>query len=650
MPDFLDPSFEDEDTLIVTEFDAGTDDADWIEIKNIGDKTFSSLELLVAQGDDVIFRGSDFSEVPIPPGAYLGLSAHLTSSENQIQLPNLKLANHTGSIVIGHATEEKTLDSVSYDTSRFWPIYDGSSTRLDPTQNDNDDPFHWCSHGLNQPQSIASTNPPCLFQQANDDLVDNEFVYSDLSEEPISIRIELNPAELSMLNQVVDKSEPGVGPFVTTVLLDDGQSHQSTIEVRGGSSRLSPQKSFKIRLPEPVFQNQSVLNLNKSPFDFSRIRNHVAFNLMRSVPHNISLRTQLVHLTVNDEDYGLFTHVEQVNERSLRQHGLDSRGHLWKPVDFSFFNTNNIDSEESIKQSFGNNAAELRDVVAKLNDETIPLDTIVDTHFNRSNLFHWLAMYYLFDNRDSTSQNYYLYSPPNASERFYLLPWDFDGAFDWNNQHGLLASSSSKTVGNWWKVPLFKRLIASESFLVEFQAALSSVYTSLNSGDVGQHVDELYSKASPVIFSSPADANSFAIQGHDHAQDILAIKNTLSDRFVLFQTQLETPMPFWGSAATSNNRLEISWSPAPFDLQNDPLTMRVLFSTGDCENNIETCFDNSNIVKTLSFAAERGDATRTFNQLALPGRSYFIRFVVFDDKGNSQIEFDELLPNQIVIP
>ena len=123
----------------------------------------------------------------------------------------------------------------------------------------------------------------------------------------------------------------------------------STVQIRGGSSSMYAQKSYKIELFDGGgdWRGQTTIALNKHWGDLTRARAKLTFDLLKSIPNVVSLRTQYVHLYVKDEtatppetayrDYGLYTQIEQPNRRFLRNHLLDRYGQLYKATFFEFF-------------------------------------------------------------------------------------------------------------------------------------------------------------------------------------------------------------------------------------------------------------------------------------------------------------------------
>ena len=122
--------------------------------------------------------------------------------------------------------------------------------------------------------------------------------------------------DLQILFQTGSEQGPSANGFTKGI-----DKTNATIELRGRSSRLESQKSYKIRLKDSagLWYGQSVLNLNKHKDDRTRVRNKLAFDYFTQFDDIISLRTNFVELHVKDqtedptndtfESYGLYTHV-----------------------------------------------------------------------------------------------------------------------------------------------------------------------------------------------------------------------------------------------------------------------------------------------------------------------------------------------------
>ena len=86
---------------------------------------------------------------------------------------------------------------------------------------------------------------------------------------------------------------------------DDGSVSNAELRLRGGGSRFAPQKSFRIKLDskEVLWRNERYFQLNKHPFDRSRIRNKLAMDVMSKIPNLPSMRTQFVNLWIDDGEW-----------------------------------------------------------------------------------------------------------------------------------------------------------------------------------------------------------------------------------------------------------------------------------------------------------------------------------------------------------
>jgi len=235
---------------------------------------------------------------------------------------------------------------------------------------------------------------------------------------------------------------------VTTAdLPDDGLEVNAGLRQRGSSSRSAPQKSFRVRLTKDggLWRQEQRLQLNKHPFDQSRLLNKLSFDLMSRVPHLPSLRTQFVNLWIDDGagpvDQGLYTHVEAAKKEYLINRGRDKDDNLYK-ADFFLFSPADLaemaidaDGEPVDPDRFdrrleierGDDHRTLIEMIRAVNDPERSFQSVFDRYFNRNNVLMWLSVNRLLGQQDVGSQNYYLYNP-RGTETFYFLPWDYDGA------------------------------------------------------------------------------------------------------------------------------------------------------------------------------------------------------------------------------
>ena len=232
-------------------------------------------------------------------------------------------------------------------------------------------------------------------------------------------------------------------------LPDDGSVTNAGLRQRGNSARFGPQKSFRLRLEgdELLWRDEQRLQLNKNPFDSTRFKNKLAFDLFRDVPHFPSLRTQFVNLWIDNgqgpEDFGLFTHTEFVGKEYVRNRGLGENDNLYKIEFFRFdqgdLNNVQVDAEgeplnedafeQSLEIENGNDHRMLVKMLEAMLDPERSFDSVLDQYFNRNNVLTWLATNLILRQADAITHNFYLYNPA-GTELFYFLPWDYDGTFE----------------------------------------------------------------------------------------------------------------------------------------------------------------------------------------------------------------------------
>lgn len=437
-----------------------------------------------------------------------------------------------------------------------------------------------------------------------------------------------------------DDKGPVAGMFGYT-----STSANATIGVRGGSSWTREQKSYKIKL-EPdagLYMDQRTLNLNKHIDDFSRFRNKLSFDLMETLPDMTSLRTQFVHLYVKDlsnnetsgqyEDYGLFTQVEQPNKKFMKAHLLDSNGYLYKAINFEFYvydelkdiNDPSYDRDEfnTILEVKGReDHAKLIEMIEDVNNYNMPIDEVMDKHFDEDNFLTWIAMNILMDNADTISQNFYLYSPLN-SPTWYFLPWDYDGTFD-NAAERL---PFEEGISLYWGNVLHSRYFRTEKNVQKLVDKVEELYAYINRDTIEQQINEYYDVVKPFLNRDP-DIKFLTKKLSDYDKELEQIKNTPKQSLERFYEDIQKPKPFYlNSVETVNNQLQFSWG-VSFDLQDDDLTYAIKIAK---DKELTQIIKEDSNLKRSSFTIDKPE----------PGK-YYWQVMVTDSAGHVQYAFDAI--------
>jgi len=355
----------------------------------------------------------------------------------------------------------------------------------------------------------------------------------------------------------------------------DGLVSNAEIRQRGGESRAAPQKSFRIKLdkniPAPLWRGERKIQLMKSAYDPSRIRNKLSYDLFSEIPHFPSMRTQFSHLNVTDqgvtEDYGLFTQIENVGKEYLERRGWNKDSRVYKVEDFGYYDDPelNLDAEgepvdlvafeKVLEIKRGENHQNIVNMVRDLNDESIDFNTqIMGKYFNRDNYLTWFAVNLLLNNQDTHFHNYYLYNPKD-NNKFYLIPWDYDASF------GMVPDTPEITEArlprwwfshaNFWEIQLHRRFLSEPGNLALLNTAVSEIKNKyLTPEKIQAKRDSYYNIVFPQISSSP-DFDLIGLQGNtdperinDYNQIFAKLSNQVEIQHTRFLERLNDPMTF----------------------------------------------------------------------------------------------------------
>ena len=506
--------------------------------------------------------------------------------------------------------------------------------------------------------------------QTRDKLVEDRSVYLDDQEDSIvdfyiTVTKDNLTAEPPMtwgeLNAIHSKAENTEEKKVQ-VILQEGNAEgpenglfgysdthaNGDLTLRGNSTLAAAMKSYKIKLYDEAGQwrGQSTINFVKHAYDFTRIRNKLSFDYFKILPDFTSLRTQFVHLHVKDltsgdtafRDYGLYEQIEQPNKRFLKSHGLDSNAQLYKVTSFEFLRYEDelkeADDPEydeakfnSILEIKGSNDHEkLLAMLDDINDYSLNFDQVFDKYFDRDNFLTWLAVNILTDNIDTINQNYLLYSPVN-SEKFFFLPWDYDGAWGYNefNSEDDERAPWQRGISNYWSNTLENRFFKNPDNvqqLLDKVAELEKIFTPERTA---QMIESYKKVVSPFVHRSPdLDIQRAPIELFDEELKRLETLPALNAQ--RFRESLENPMPFFlAEPETSGGETVFQWG-ASYDLQGDDIKYDFqVAKTPDFRNPI---------------SRQTGLQVTSVKLPQLePGR-YFYQVTVTDSKGNSNTAFD----------
>ena len=220
------------------------------------------------------------------------------------------------------------------------------------------------------------------------------------------------------------------------------------LRYKGNSSFMGAQgtlkKSFKLDFNQ--FEKQlrffglTKLNLNNNFADPSQMRESLSYEIFRQagVPAPRTAYTQL-YLTVPGEHerryLGLYTLVEQVDERFLQRHFATKKGLLVKPElpaglpylgDEAAIYEQAYDAKENVNPAELQRLAAFTKLINQADDSEF--NAQIRSFMNVNAFLKFLAVHVVLANGDSLlamGHNYYIYHEPKE-EQFYWLPWDLN--------------------------------------------------------------------------------------------------------------------------------------------------------------------------------------------------------------------------------
>ena len=405
-----------------------------------------------------------------------------------------------------------------------------------------------------------------------------------------------NDVYAEALVQVGDSEGPKQG------MLGYGETaSNASIRIRGNSSSIMPQKSYKLALDDNagLWRGQSNIALNKHIFDAPRFRNKLYFDLAKEVPEVPSIRTQFARLFVKDEtageeaftDYGFYTQAEVPTKKYLSNHGLDRSGYLYKAISFNFepneFLKNFDDEDFDLKQmetvvkcKGREDNGRLLELIDVINDNSTDINEIIDTYFDRDNYENWLLLNILMGNIDTTVQNFYLYSPLNGN-KWYFIPWDSDTSL-YRREREMEGGSGEyddweRGISNYWGVILHQRYLKNEKNRERLKQKADEMHQWLNGDLIDEKAAQYNAVVEPFINQMP-DLMYLGNTIEERNEIIANLGDELEENYRLFEESLEALMPFWMyEIEESADAVKFSWGDA-YDFQAKDIAYHVWVS------------------------------------------------------------------------
>lgn len=438
----------------------------------------------------------------------------------------------------------------------------------------------------------------------------------------------------------------------------DSNCKNATIRVRGASTRTASQKSYKVKLEnnaEPFF-GQTNLNINKNTQDATKIAAKLQTDLLADIDNSFSYRTYFMRVWVRDaslpqeqqefEYQGLFTEIEQPDEDYLRVRGLDENAVMYKANYFTFTpsdvlrNVNDPmykeeDFETALGIQAGSNHEKLLKMLTAVNDPSLDFRKVFHTYFDEDNYLTWLAFNLLMGNEDITSHNYIFFSPSH-SEKWYFLPWDFDGALDfeqykdtWNHRLSL------KSVQGLYASMLHRRYLRLEGSTEKLQKKMEELLEgSVTRERVTELLDSYKGVLEKNLLLSP-DEKETELTLEQLNDRLDSLYDGMVQCYELYKDNILYPSPMFVALPEKqeDGSVRFAWDPS-YSYQGLPVTYKIEIYDAFMD---KTVFCQENIAETSLILKE-----------GLEPGTYFVRISAIDSEGHLQINLEHFnghLPN-----
>ena len=421
----------------------------------------------------------------------------------------------------------------------------------------------------------------------------------------------------------------------------------ASMEQKGKSTREAEQTSFRVKLDSKtvLYDGERVLQLSKHPYDHSRLRNKLFFDLFSRLPYMMSLRTKFVHLYVDNQDNGLYTHTEKVDKYYLINRGLDEDGKIYKAQDFDF-STNeayalddngepiNLDAfNQHLEIQNGKNHKGIVSIINAVNSDMSDEDFMqfFKDHFDLNNYATWMAMNIVTANRDTINQNFILFNPAH-SDKFYFIPWDYDGA-SWD---GIEYAKWQKGLYLWWSSPLHKKFLRIKEYRDAVAEKIQFIYSNyINPQTVAERIALYRPIVEPLVSAYP---DSHYLSHDKWLADINMLPNKITQNIQDYQSELSAPTPYW-QGVSYDKTLSLLWERS-IDFAGNPIVYDIVISKSpDMSNPIYT---KTNVSESELEIDSSGNITFNTN-LQLSAGVYYLKIIAkeLNNPANYQIAFDQ---------
>ena len=368
----------------------------------------------------------------------------------------------------------------------------------------------------------------------------------------IDVKITLDEADFQdMLENASDEEFKEASVNYNGVQFEHvGIRTKGNLSLRSVVNSESDRYSFKISFDEYINQQIngiSKINLNNNFSDASYMREFLTYELAQTV----GLPTpgfSYVNVYVNDELWGFYLAIEQIDEAYLERHFETTTGALYKAQmtgagsDLTWLGEDPDAYTGLVMKSEKSNDDILIDMLDELNN-----GSDYDKVLNVDNVLKYVALNVAASNMDSylgsNKQNYYLYEDKGI---FNVLPWDYNMAFGGFGGSDLLIDEP--TQGALAERPLIAKLLAVDEYKEQYHQILSDMTNGYLKDDaLTARVQELKELISSHVKKDPRPFYSY----EEYEQSLPTLVSFASTHVESITQQLNGTSPSSGDGSGS---------------------------------------------------------------------------------------------------
>ena len=226
--------------------------------------------------------------------------------------------------------------------------------------------------------------------------------------------------------------------------------------------------NFGIFVEDQEYDGVEKINLANGQGDPAIIKDKIAYDMFRH--HGIpSPRVAHVKIYIQDEYWGIYAIIEQIDKKYLKRNFADNDGNLWKNKDYSeleWLGTNPLsysgfELQTNIEENDWTKFIDFIDFIN--NSSNVEFEDNIESIFDLDEYLRILAIDLLTNNWDSYiehGRNWYLYHEPKT-DKMHWLPWDYNFAYDrrpngFGDFNIILSDPNKILIHRIFQIPAFK--------------------------------------------------------------------------------------------------------------------------------------------------------------------------------------------------